>query len=194
MKTLFFSSVLATFSDFFITSGTATLHSTPLNEGVGISGVISADSRPGETPRSSLSSNSTLFRDIVMDRELFIRFDFGGSERDILCGVNREVGRKGSVGLLLLEPSGILKSLVIDRTTLTVIHKKVSIPRKELRTELTWHGVPVSDVRLIARRIVRSEKSGRQKVPGAENSNDRTRTTIRRADRRSPKHRGGAEK
>jgi hypothetical protein len=55
--------------------------------------------------------------------------------------------------LLLLEPSGILKSLLIDSGTLAVIHKEVTIPRKELRAELASHGVLVPDARLIASQV-----------------------------------------
>jgi hypothetical protein len=60
---------------------------------------------------------------------------------------------KGRIGLLLLEPSGILKSIVIDRNSLKALHTKVSIPRKELREELSRHGITVSDVLLIARQV-----------------------------------------
>jgi hypothetical protein len=95
------------------------------------------------------AADSRLFKDITAERELFVRFRFGENERDILCAVNRDMG-KDSVGLLLLEPSGFLKSLVIDRGTLTIVHKKLSIPRKDLRGEFTRRGVPVSLARRIA--------------------------------------------
>jgi hypothetical protein len=177
MKVLGFLSVLATVSDvsgmaeFFSASDNAALNGEALNA------VVSEDYRPStrrprrprrvgtgeekaranDLPQPS-SSNSTLFTDIVENRELFIRFDFGNYERDTLCAVNREV-EKDSVGLLLLESSGIMKSLLIDRNTLEVIHKKASIPPKELRNELAGKGVLVPDARLIASQVAEVRES-----------------------------------
>ena len=111
-----------------------------------------------DLPQTSVSSNSTLFTDIVENRELIIRFDFGSYERDTLCAVNRDV-EKESVGLLLLESSGILKSLLIDPNTLEVLHKKASIPPKELRNELASQGVLVPDARLIASQVAEVRES-----------------------------------
>ena len=119
--------------------------------------------RADDLPQLSLSSNSTLFTDIVENRELIIRLDFGNYERDTLCAVNREVGND-SVGLLLLESSGIMKSLLIDRNTLKVLHKQASIPPKELRNKLASQGVLVPDARLIASRVAEVRKSNHAAV------------------------------
>jgi hypothetical protein len=182
MKVLGFLSVLATISD---VSGMAAFH-LMTNRDVSINEVISNDvisedlqlsslRKPrrrrqtrgiGEegkgsaknSPQPPLSSNSTLFADIVTNRELFVQFNFGGYERDTLCAVNQEMG-KDTVGLLLLEPSGILNSLLIDRNTLAVIHKKTSIPSKELRSELVGRGVLVPDARLIASQVAEIRKN-----------------------------------
>jgi hypothetical protein len=182
MKALGFLSVLATVSD---VSGMVEYYLKP-NTDVTISEVVSDDvvsedygifsprrprrprrtntgeekGRSDDLPQPSSSPNSTLFTDIVENRELFIHFDFGNYERDTLCAVNREVG-KDSVGLLLLESSGILKSLLIDRNTLEVIHKKASIPPKEIRNELAGNGVLVPDARLIASQVAEV----RERVP-----------------------------
>ena len=99
-----------------------------------------------------------MFTDIVENRELIIRFNFGNYERDTLCAVNRDA-EKDSVGLLLLESSGILKSLLIDSNTLEVLHKKASIPPKALRNELASQGVLVPDARLIASQVAEVRES-----------------------------------
>jgi hypothetical protein len=72
--------------------------------------------------------------------------------------VNRETG-EDTVGLLLLEPSGILNTLLIDRNTMSIIHKNASIPHKELRGELASHGVLVPDARLIASQVAGVKES-----------------------------------
>jgi hypothetical protein len=184
MKVLGFLSVLATFSD---VSGMAAFRLTPgrdesMNEVVS-DDVISEDFLPfspkkprrsrqprvkvkekkaensaKDSPQPSLSSNTTLFTDIVANREFFVQFDFGGHERDTLCAVNGEMG-KDTVGLLLMEPAGILNSLLIDRNTLAVIHKKASIPNKELRSELAESGVLIPDARLIASQVAEVRKN-----------------------------------
>ena len=183
MKVLGFLSVLATVSD---ASGfLAAFRSTPLYEDVILNDVISNDvvsedyhpaikkprrsrrakaveeeknNSAKETPQPSSPSNSTLFTDIVANREILTQFNFGGYERDTLCAVNREKGND-TVGLLLLEPSGILNTLLIDRNTMNIIHKKTSIPRKELRSELASHGVLVPDARLIASQVAEVRRS-----------------------------------
>jgi hypothetical protein len=183
MKILGFLSVLATVSD---ASGfLAAFRSTPLNEDVILNDVISGDvvsedshlavkkpRRPRrakaveeeksnsakEIPQPSSSSNATLFADIVANREIFTQFNFGVYERNTLCAVNQEMG-EDTVGLLLLEPSGILNTLLIDRNTMHIIHKKASIPHKELRGELASHGVLVPDARLIASQVAGVKES-----------------------------------
>lgn len=106
-----------------------------------------------------VAADSALLEDIAAERELFVRFEFGENDRDILCAINRKVG-KDSVGLLLLEPSGLLKSLVIDRNTLAILHKIIFIPHKEMRGELALHGVSVSAAQAIARQTEKSRERG----------------------------------
>jgi hypothetical protein len=204
MKVLGFLSVLATVSDI---SGLAKFSSLFSNEDMTLNDmadvasddVVSEDYRPSvkktrrpkrpekveekprakDSPQPSLSSNSTLFTDIVANRELFIRFDFDRHAGNTLCAVNREVGTD-AIGLLLLEPSGILESLIIDRNTLAVIHKKASIPRKELRDELANNGVLVSDARLIASQVAEVRKSD----PGAIEKIDTEKTGEKSSPRK----------
>ena len=95
-------------------------------------------------------SQKTLVEKIVMDRDFFNRF--GGYDGDFLCDVNGELGGE-TIGLLLLEPAGFLKSLVFDRGTLKKVHEEISIPPKKTRSELAGNAVLVSDARLIARNI-----------------------------------------
>jgi hypothetical protein len=52
-----------------------------------------------------------------------------------------------------------MKSLLIDRNTLKVLHKQASIPPKELRNELASQGVLVPDARLIASQVAEVRKS-----------------------------------
>jgi hypothetical protein len=116
--------------------------------------VVFGTAASGSAP---LRGSSALLEDIAAEREFFIRFSFGENGRDILCAVNRDMG-KDSVGLLLLEPSGLLKSLVIDRDSLRILHKKLSIPGKSLRREFARRGVSVSGARIIARQIKKAGK------------------------------------
>ena len=147
LKVLGLLGVFATVSN---VAGITAPNSRPSRNEVALTSAVSAD-----YPAQQKSSGSRLFRDIVAERELFIRFNFGERERYTLCGINREfVGGGNSVGLLLLEPSGILKTLIIDRDTLAVTHQKASLLRKELREELALNGVLVSDARLIAHQVV----------------------------------------
>jgi hypothetical protein len=98
-----------------------------------------------------------LVEKIIALRDFFVHFD--RYDGDLLCDVNDEMG-KGKVGLLLLKPSGFLKSLVFERESLKKIHENASIPPKRLRNELNQRGILVSDARLIARNIaeLRTEK------------------------------------
>jgi hypothetical protein len=120
---------------------------------------ISASSSTAES-RNTLPgrfSQTPLVEKIITLRDFFVRFDEYDS--DLLCDVNDEIG-EGKIGLLLLEPSGFLKSLVFERGTLKKIHENASIPPKSLRSELKQRGILASDARLIARNIaeLRTEK------------------------------------
>jgi hypothetical protein len=114
MKVLGFLSVLATVSD---VSGMADFLSMFSNEDIALNEVVSDDivsvdvvleddrpavkkarrprrsrtveekPRTGTAPQPSLSPNSTLFMDIVANRELFNRFDFGRYENNTLADV-----------------------------------------------------------------------------------------------------------
>jgi hypothetical protein len=95
-------------------------------------------------------SGGLLIEKIIENRDFFTHFD--GYDEDFLCDVNSGLG-EGRVGLLLLEPSGFLKSLVFDRNTLKKIHEEASVPPKNARADLARGSVLVSDARLIARNI-----------------------------------------
>ena len=108
-----------------------------------------AESRINPLPKTL--SQKSLVEKIVEHRDFFVRFK--GNDGDLLCDVDGGFG-KGRVGLLLLEPSGFLKSLVFDRGTLKKIHEDTSIPPKKVRADLARGAVSVTDVRLIAQNIV----------------------------------------
>jgi hypothetical protein len=112
------------------------------------SGTASMDKSRNTLP--AVLSQKTLVEKIVMDREFFTRF--GGYDGDFLCDVNGELGEK-TIGLLLLEPVGFLKSVVFDRDTLKKIREDVSILPKKVRAELANSAVLVSDAKLIAKNI-----------------------------------------
>jgi hypothetical protein len=122
-------------------------------------------------PASVASGTSGLpVEKIVEHRDFITRFD--GYNGYLLCDVNSELG-EGKIGLLLLEPSGFLKSLVFDRSTLKKIHEETSIPPKKLRAELSRSAVLVSDARLIAKNIAGlRENTG--KNPRRQNSRSET--------------------
>ena len=116
---------------------------------------ISASSGTASTAKShnalpAVLSQQTLVEKIVMNRDFFTRFS--GYDGDLLCDVNDELG-EGSIGLLLLEPIGFLKSLVFDWNTLKKIHESRSIPPKKVRVELANSAVLLSDAKLIAKNI-----------------------------------------
>jgi hypothetical protein len=113
------------------------------------------------TAGTGLPKAGLLLEKIVEHREFFIRCGgLGNFDDALLCDVNGELG-EDRIGLLLLEPSGLLKSLVLDRRTGAKIHEDGSIPAKNLRDELTRGGILVADARLVARHIagLRPEKT-----------------------------------
>jgi hypothetical protein len=57
------------------------------------------------------TGSGLLIEKIIEHRDFFIRLD--GYDGDLLCDVNGELG-EGNIGLLLLDPSGLLKSLVFE--------------------------------------------------------------------------------
>jgi hypothetical protein len=95
-------------------------------------------------------SQTPLVEKIVAHRGFFIRF--GGYDEDLLCDVNDELG-EGTIGLLLMEPAGFLKSIVFNRDTLEKIHWNTSILPQKIRADLASNAVSVSDARLIAKNI-----------------------------------------
>lgn len=129
---------------------------------------ISASSGTASTAKShnalpAVLSQKTLVEKIVMNRDFFTRFS--GYDGDLLCDVNDELG-EGSIGLLLLEPVGFLKSLVFDWNTLKKIHESRSIPPKKVRVELANSAVLLSDAKLIAKNIAGlREQTGTGKSP-----------------------------
>jgi hypothetical protein len=137
---------------------------------------ISAASGTAGTEKSYSSlpetiSQTPLVEKIVAHRDFFMRFNGYDGDENLLCDVE-ELG-EGKIGLLLLEPSGFLKSLVFDRSTLGEIHKEASIPSKKVRADLARNAVLISDARLIARHIAglrteNTEKSPRRKTTSHE--------------------------
>jgi hypothetical protein len=124
---------------------------------------ISAASGTAET---GLPKAGLLLEKIVEQREFFIRFDAFDNVKDaLLCDVNGDLG-ENSVGFLLLEPSGFLKSLVFDRHTGAKIHEDASIPAKKTRDELARGGILLTDARLVARNIagLRTEAKVKKRV------------------------------
>jgi hypothetical protein len=99
---------------------------------------------------TSGASSGLLVGKIIEHRDFFTRFD--GYDENFLCDVNNDLG-ENRIGLLLLEPSGFLKSLVFDRETLKKVHEEASVPPKKARVDLAHSAVLVSDARLIARNI-----------------------------------------
>jgi hypothetical protein len=94
-----------------------------------------------------------LLEKIVEHRDFFIHPNGLGpdglSPEAFLCDINDAIG-ENRLGLLLLEPSGILRSPVFDRDTHEKIYEETSVPPKKLRTELARNGIRLSDARLIA--------------------------------------------
>jgi hypothetical protein len=108
--------------------------------------------------------SETLIEDIVSNRDFFVRME---SDRvygeDLLCDVNGELGRD-RIGMLLMDPMGIVKSVVFDRMTLAKLWENVSIPAKTLRIELARGGIRLSDAGAVARNIagLRVEETSRR--------------------------------
>jgi hypothetical protein len=122
------------------------------------------------TAGTGLPKAGLLLEKIVEYREFFIRSGGLDNFKDaLLCDVNGDLG-ENRVGLLLLESSGFLKSLVFDRRTGAKIHEDATIPVKKLRDELTRGGILVADARLVARNIagLRAEKTNIRRKPGRE--------------------------
>ena len=96
--------------------------------------------------------NNPLLEKIVIHGDFFIRYGGHGLEsyeESLLCDVNDELG-KGKLGLLLLEPSGFLRSLVFERDLATKIHESVSIPGKDTRDNLTLSAITIAEARSLA--------------------------------------------
>ncbi|MDR2179834.1 MAG: hypothetical protein LBP21_05970 [Synergistaceae bacterium] len=129
-------------------------------------------------PMGSRSNGNAvqLVEKIIEHRDFFIRFD--GHDEDLLCDVNDDLG-ENRIGLLLLESTGFLKSLVYDRSTLGKIHEDASIPPKSLRVDLSHSAVSVSDARLIAKNIVGLRTENAEKSP-----RQRRKTALRETQRR----------
>jgi hypothetical protein len=102
-----------------------------------------------------IASSSTLFRSIVQERDIFIRFGSHFNGDDILC----EIVRLGEdrVGLLLLEPSGVLKTVIVSRVSqshdgvLQMAH--ATTLNKAMRQEYARNGMHMANVRFVAEQI-----------------------------------------
>jgi hypothetical protein len=103
-----------------------------------------------------------LVEKIVEHRDFFTRLN--GYDEDLLCDINDELGEE-KIGLLLLDPAEILKSLVFDQNTVKKIHEEASIPPKKQRADLAGSAVLISDARLIARNIAGLRTENKKKIP-----------------------------
>jgi hypothetical protein len=99
-----------------------------------------------------IASSSTLFRSIVQERDIFIRFGSHFNGDDILCEIVRL--EEDRVGLLLLESSGVLKTVIIPRShdgVLQMVH--ATTLNKAMRQEYARNGMHMANVRFVAEQI-----------------------------------------
>ena len=102
------------------------------------------------------SQRQLLIRDVIAERELFVDAKafrhFGIDERSILISINRNLGSRENhmVGLLLLSPTGMVETFVIDTNTKSVVEKRFSVLRKSLREELSVGRLSISEAQVIA--------------------------------------------
>ena len=97
---------------------------------------------------------NVLLGKIVENRDFFISYDgsdVNDYEKSLLCDVS-DLGAN-RIGLLLLEPSGFLKSLVFNRGALAKVHEDINLPGRTLRNELARSAISISDARLVAKNI-----------------------------------------
>lgn len=131
---------------------------------------------------TSGASSGLLVGKIIEHRDFFTRFD--GYDENFLCDVNNDLG-ENRIGLLLLEPSGFLKSLVFDRETLKKVHEEASVPPKKARVDLAHSAVLVSDARLIARNIFGLRTESTESTESTKNAVKRPRRkTVHRETQR----------
>jgi hypothetical protein len=116
-------------------------------------------------------SQDSLVEKIVAHRNFFTRFI--GYDGDLLCDVNSALG-EDKIGLLLLEPVGLLKSLVFDRSALTKLHEDMSILPKKLRDDLSHGAMSISDARLIAKNIAGLRTENMRKSPRLQSTRHET--------------------
>jgi len=129
------------------------------------------------------AENSLLLEKIVENRDFFVNYDgsdvkdYGGS---LLCDIN-DFGAN-MIGLLLLEPSGFLKSIVFNRTTGTKIHEDASILPKNIRNAFARSGISIADARLVAQNIAGFSK-GQANGVGEVNEKGEKKAIHRKATR-----------
>jgi len=100
----------------------------------------------------AIAGNNLLLGKIVENRDFFIGYQGNDiNEGSLLCDVNNLGANR--IGLLLLEPSGFLKSLVFNRESGMKAHEDMSIPDQALKNELMRIGIALPDARLIAKNI-----------------------------------------
>jgi len=98
------------------------------------------------------AGNNSLLRKVVENSDFFISYDGRGVydyEGSLLCDVS-DLGTN-RIGLLLLKPSGVLKSLVFDRVTFAKIYEDMRIPPRGLRNDLARSGISIPNTRLVAK-------------------------------------------
>ena len=118
---------------------------------------VNVNQSEAEAHAERFAAQRHLIEDIIAERKLILSFNFQQPERTVLVAMNRnlrapESGEKNerAVGVVILTPSGILRTLVID-SRLSVIHRASSIPRRNFREELARDGILISEARMIAR-------------------------------------------
>ena len=100
----------------------------------------------------AMAETGVLLEKIVENRDFFTNSGgLGNYEESLLCDISDLGGDR--IGLLLLEPSGILKSLVFNRSTGAKIHEDATISSRHLRNEFARSGISMADARLVAKNI-----------------------------------------
>ena len=113
-----------------------------------------------------MAETGVLLEKIVENRDFFISSEARGLnnyDESLLCDIS-ELGAD-RIGLLLLEPSGFLKSLVFNRNSGVKIHEEATIPGKNLRNELARSGISIADARLVAINIAGFKRIPQEVTP-----------------------------
>lgn len=105
--------------------------------------------------RGGNAAQQHLIEEIIVEKDFFTGFlrhlrRFRIDERCILVSINSNLGNdRNVVGLLFIMPSGLLRTVLIDRDTLTLSQRRGYFIRRGIREEFARHGVPVSEIQSI---------------------------------------------